>query len=96
MTTFSDEEIAWIDGGSDRSPDVYFKAFDISDKQRGYIRYLRLVQTSNVGDHVKKKILNEFKSCARIAAIDTAAALVEGSVPHAEDAIHQNAAGKKP
>lgn len=109
MTTFSDEEIVWIDGGLDRSPDSYFETFDISDKQRGHIRYLRLVQSSDVDDDIKKKLLSEFeiwkrdkapqfwlRRRARIAAIDTATALVEGSVPYAEGAILQNAAGKKP
>lgn len=45
MTTISDEEIAWIDRRSDRSPDLYFETFDISDKQRGPIRYLRQQET---------------------------------------------------
>jgi hypothetical protein len=109
MTTFSDDEIAWIDEGLNISPDSYFEMFDISDKQRGHVRHLRLLQSSDLNDNIKKKLLNMFeiwkrdkapqfwlRRRARIAAIDTATALVEGSVLYAEDVILQNAAGKKP
>lgn len=109
MTTFSDEEMAWIGEGLDSSPDSYFEAFDISDKRRGYMRYLRLIQTADLSDAVKKTLLNAFeiwkrdmapqfwlRRRARIAAIDIATVLVEGSVPYAEGAILQNAKGRKP
>ncbi|KAF9404747.1 hypothetical protein BGZ76_006827, partial [Entomortierella beljakovae] len=105
MAAFSDEEIEWINKGSDKSPELYFEKFDISDKQRGHIRYFRLIQTSDMNEHNKNELFNKFETWkrdkapkfwlhyrARIAAMDTAASLVEGSVPFAEGAIQQNAA----
>ncbi|KAF9091558.1 hypothetical protein BGX27_002015 [Mortierella sp. AM989] len=105
MAIFSDEEIEWINNELDKSPELYFEKFDISDKQRGHIRYIRLIQSSDMNEHDQKVLFNEFETWkrdkgpqfwlrrrARIAAIDTAASLVEGSVPFAEDAIQQNAA----
>ncbi|KAF9353349.1 hypothetical protein BGX26_008873 [Mortierella sp. AD094] len=64
-----------------------------------------LILTSDLDDDIKKKLLSELEIWkrdkapqfwlhrrARIAAIDTATTLVEGSVPYAEGAILQNTA----
>ncbi|KAG0226732.1 hypothetical protein BGW42_003456 [Actinomortierella wolfii] len=104
MTTLSDEEIAWINEGLDRSPESYFEAFDISDKQRGHLRYFRLIEAAELDHATKKKLSSDFeiwkrnkapefwlRRRARIAAMDTATVLVEGSVPYAEVAIIRNA-----
>ncbi|KAG9063257.1 hypothetical protein KI688_004861 [Linnemannia hyalina] len=80
--TLSDKEMAWFDG-----------ALDNADKRL----------TTGLSDPFKKNLLSEFEMWKRDktptfwlrrsarTAIDTAAVLIEGSVPYAKDAILQNA-----
>ncbi|KAG0196154.1 hypothetical protein BGX28_010505, partial [Mortierella sp. GBA30] len=95
----SDAEMAWIQGESVRSPDAYL------DKQRGHLRYARLLQTANLSDRLRKQLLDRFNIWktdkapqfwlnrrARLAAMRTVATLIEGSKPYAEEAILHNVA----
>ena len=103
--SFSDAEIAWIQGASDKSPEAYFDKFGIEEKKRGHLRYVRLLQIKGLSDNLRKQLLDQFaiwkvdkapqfwlNRRARLMAIRTAATLVEGSAPYAEEAILQNAA----
>ncbi|KAG0252095.1 hypothetical protein BG011_007209 [Mortierella polycephala] len=105
VLNFSDEETAWIQEVSDRSPGTYFDTFGIEDKQRGHLRYARLLEVADLRDNLRRQLSDEFSIWkidkaprfwlnrrARLASINTATTLIEGSEPYAEEAILHNAA----
>ncbi|KAF9413754.1 hypothetical protein BGZ76_004981, partial [Entomortierella beljakovae] len=97
---FSKEEIAWAKDMSAKGPNAYFDTFGIEDKQRGHFRYVRLVETVDISDNVRKQLLNELEVWkvdkasqywlnrrARLSSVNTVTKLIEGSEPFAEKAI---------
>lgn len=101
----SGTELEWIQGALDKSASAYFNKFGIEDKQRGHLRYDQLLRNKSLSDELRQELMDQVQvwkvdkapqfwlnRCARLMAIKTAATLVEGSAPYAEEAILQNAA----
>ncbi|KAF8974924.1 hypothetical protein BGZ46_009587 [Entomortierella lignicola] len=105
---FSEEEITWVQQISAEGPNSYFDIFGIEDKQRGYLRYIRLIQNANISDDLQKQLLSEFEVWkvdkapqywlsrrAKLSSVNTATKLIEGSEPFAENAITGAAAQER-
>ncbi|KAF8924617.1 hypothetical protein BGZ58_001615 [Dissophora ornata] len=107
VSQFSTQEasdISWISTAVDRSPNVFFDAFNLNDKRRAHQRYLRMVRNSDLNEDVKEDVLRNFETWkadhapqfwldrrTQSSQIRTAATLVEGSEPYAEQSIRRNA-----
>ncbi|KAF9578962.1 hypothetical protein BGW38_004983, partial [Lunasporangiospora selenospora] len=96
-------DILWIKTAVDRSPNAFFDAFTLNDKKLAHQRYLRMVKDCNLSPTTKKNLLLNFETWktdhgpvfwldrrTQSSQIRTAATLVEGSEPYADQSIHRN------
>ncbi|KAF9116217.1 hypothetical protein BGX30_006001, partial [Mortierella sp. GBA39] len=86
---------------TDRTPEAFFLAFEITDKQTGHRRYGSVIERCSTGAG-RKRLKEEFDQWktskgtsywtdqqARLSAMKTAGSLIEASEPYAEDSLRR-------
>ncbi|KAG0073486.1 hypothetical protein BGZ90_011545 [Linnemannia elongata] len=100
----SESEINWLNSAVDKSPDAYFRTFEMNEKQSAHRRYARLVGSNNdLPESERKRLMDYFESwktnsglkfwCDRrthLSAMRTASSLVEASEPYVDQSFSRN------
>ncbi|KAF9198106.1 hypothetical protein BGZ49_001182 [Haplosporangium sp. Z 27] len=100
----AEADISWIRSAVDKSPNAFFTAFNLDNKQHTHKRYQQMILDSDLDADVKEDLVQKFETWktdhaqqfwldqrTHSSQMRTAAVLVKGSEPYVHQSIHRNA-----